>query len=98
MEEEGYNQETSVGVTAASSTIGIVIPPSIPMVVYSSVAGASIGALFLGGVVPGILIGLGQMFVIFMGNKKYHSQKARNLMQACLQEDFWPQDTGTSFS
>ena len=58
MEEEGYSQETSVGVTAASSTIGIVIPPSIPMVVYSSVAGASIGALFLGGVVPGILIGL----------------------------------------
>ena len=55
MEEEGYSQETSVGVTAASSTIGIVIPPSIPMVVYSSVAGASIGALFLGGVVPGIL-------------------------------------------
>lgn len=75
MEEEGYNQETSVGVTAASSTIGIVIPPSIPMVVYSSVAGASIGALFLGGVVPGILIGLGQMFVIFMGNKKYHYPK-----------------------
>lgn len=75
MEEEGYSQETSVGVTAASSTIGIVIPPSIPMVVYSSVAGASIGALFLGGVVPGILIGLGQMFVIFMGNKKYHYPK-----------------------
>ena len=45
------------------------------MVVYSSVAGASIGALFLGGVVPGILIGLGQMFVIFMGNKKYHYPK-----------------------
>lgn len=75
MEEEGYSQETSVGVTAASSTIGIVIPPSIPMVVYSSVAGASIGALFLGGVVPGILVGLGQMFVIFMGNKKYHYPK-----------------------
>ena len=75
MEDEGYTKETSVGVTAASSTIGIIIPPSIPMVVYSSVAGASIGALFLGGVVPGILIGLGQMFVIFMGNKKYHYPK-----------------------
>lgn len=72
MEEEGYPQETAVGVTAASSTVGIVIPPSIPMVVYSSVAGASIGALFLGGVVPGILIGLGQMLVIFLGNKKHH--------------------------
>lgn len=72
MREEGYDEETSVGVTAASSTIGVIIPPSIPMVVYSSVAGASIGALFLGGLVPGILIGLGQMFVIYMGNKTHH--------------------------
>lgn len=81
MEREGYSKETAVGVTAASSTIGIIIPPSIPMVVYSSVAGASIGALFLGGVVPGILIGLGQMAVIFIQNKKYHypSQPAMSL-------------------
>ncbi len=81
MEKEGYSKETAVGVTAASSTIGIIIPPSIPMVVYSSVAGASIGALFLGGVVPGILIGLGQMAVIFIQNKKYHypSQPAMSL-------------------
>lgn len=75
MEKEGYSQETAVGVTAASSTVGVIIPPSIPMVVYSSVAGASIGALFLGGVVPGILIGLGQMIVIFIGNRKYHYPK-----------------------
>ncbi len=53
MIKEGYSKETSVGVTAASSTIGIIVPPSIPMVVYSSVAGASIGALFLGGIVSG---------------------------------------------
>lgn len=83
MEEEGYTKETAVGVTAASSTIGIIIPPSIPMVVYSSVAGASIGALFLGGVVPGILIGLGQMLVIFVQNKKYHfpRQKAKTFQE-----------------
>ena len=79
MEEEGYPQETAVGVTAASSTVGIVIPPSIPMVVYSSVAGASIGALFLGGVVPGILIGLGQMLVIFLGNKKHHYPRQKSM-------------------
>ena len=66
MIEEGFSEETSVGVTAASSTIGIIIPPSIPMVVYSGVANASIGALFLGGVVPGILIGLGQMAVVYI--------------------------------
>lgn len=79
MIKEGYSKETSVGVTAASSTIGIIIPPSIPMVVYSSVAGASIGALFLGGIVPGILIGLGQMFIIWMGNRKYHYPKHERL-------------------
>lgn len=83
MEEEGYTKEVAVGVTAASSTIGIIIPPSIPMVVYSSVAGASIGALFLGGVVPGILIGIGQMLVIFVQNKKYHfpRQKAKTFRE-----------------
>lgn len=69
MIEEGFSEETSVGVTAASSTIGIIIPPSIPMVVYSSVANASIGALFLGGVVPGILIGLGQMSIIYIASR-----------------------------
>ncbi|RGX55521.1 TRAP transporter large permease [Anaerotruncus sp. AF02-27] len=69
MIEEGFSEETSVGVTAASSTIGIIIPPSIPMVVYSSVANASIGELFLGGVIPGILIGLGQMAVVFIASK-----------------------------
>lgn len=72
MEKEGFTKETAVGVTAASSTIGIIIPPSIPMVVYSSVANASIGALFLGGVVPGVLIGLGQMLVVYIYAKKYN--------------------------
>jgi len=64
MEAEGYSKETSVAVTAASSTIGVVIPPSIPMVVYGSTMGVSIAGLFLGGVIPGILVGLGQMLVI----------------------------------
>ena len=72
MEKEGFTKETAVGVTAASSTIGIIIPPSIPMVVYSSVANASIGALFLGGFVPGVLIGLGQMLVVYIYAKKYN--------------------------
>jgi C4-dicarboxylate transporter DctM subunit len=75
MIKEGYSKETSVGVTAASSTIGIIIPPSIPMVIYSSVANASIGALFLGGIVPGILIGLGQMAVVYFVSKKHNYPK-----------------------
>ena len=64
MVEEGYPQETAAGVTIASSTLGVIIPPSIPMVVYSSVASCSISALFMGGIIPGILIGGGQMLVI----------------------------------
>lgn len=75
MIEEGFSEETSVGVTAASSTIGIIIPPSIPMVVYSSVANASIGALFLGGVVPGILIGCGQMAIVYIASRIHHYPK-----------------------
>lgn len=75
MIKEGYSKETAVGVTAASSTIGIIIPPSIPMVIYSSVANASIGALFLGGIVPGILIGLGQMTIVYFVSKKHNYPK-----------------------
>ena len=72
MIKEGYNKETAVGVTAATSTLGIIIPPSIPMVIYSSVAGVSIGSLFLSGVVPGILIGIGMMAVVFYNARKHN--------------------------
>lgn len=75
MMKEGYTKETAVGVTAASSTIGIIIPPSIPMVIYSSVANASIGALFLAGIIPGILIGCGQMAIVYFKAKKHNYKK-----------------------
>lgn len=61
MLKRGYSVETTVAITAASSTMGVIIPPSILMVIYGATAGASIGALFLGGALPGILIGLTQM-------------------------------------
>ncbi|WP_066923012.1 TRAP transporter large permease [Murdochiella massiliensis] len=72
MEKNGYSKEEAVGVTAASSTIGVIIPPSIPMVIYGSLASASVGALFLGGIIPGILIGLAQMFIVHLHAKKYN--------------------------
>lgn len=65
MMKEGYSKEISVATTAASSTIGVIIPPSIPMVIYASLSGASVGGLFLAGVVPGILIGLAMMILIY---------------------------------
>ncbi len=71
MIDTGYDKETAVGVTAASSTIGVIIPPSIPMVVYSGLTSASVAALFIGGMVPGILIGLAMMgIVVWQGRKR----------------------------
>ena len=70
MTKLGYPQEDAVGVTIASSTLGVIIPPSIPMVVYASVAGCSISSLFMGGIIPGILIGIGQMIVIWIMARK----------------------------
>ena len=64
MEKQGYDKGTSVGVTAASSTLGSIIPPSITMVVYSGIANVSTGALFMSGIVPGILLGVAMMLVV----------------------------------
>ncbi len=71
MIKEGYTKAVSVAVTACSSTLGVVIPPSILMVIYGSVANVSIGGLFLGGVIPGILIGFSQMGIIYYQAVKY---------------------------
>ncbi len=61
MVEDGYSPEFSVVVTATSSTIGPVIPPSIMMVLYGVIANVSIAALFLGGIIPGVAVGLALM-------------------------------------
>lgn len=64
MEGRGYRKELAAGITVASSTMGMIIPPSIPMVLYAVVAQESVGKLFLGGVFPGILVGLLQMALV----------------------------------
>lgn len=64
MEKQGFDKGTSVGVTAASSTLGSIIPPSITMVVYAGIANVSTGALFAAGILPGILLGLAMMLVV----------------------------------
>jgi TRAP-type C4-dicarboxylate transport system permease large subunit len=56
MKDHGYNTEFAVGVTAASATVGPIIPPSLPFVIYGMMANTSIGALFLAGIVPGVLM------------------------------------------
>lgn len=70
MVKKGYSKKLTVAVTAISSTIGIVIPPSIPMVVIAGILSISTGKLFLGGIIPGILLGIGQMVVSYFLAKK----------------------------
>ena len=72
MEGQGYPPAASAGITVASSTMGMIIPPSTPMIVYSMISGASVGALFMAGAVPGILIGLTQLIVVFWISHKKH--------------------------
>src|SRR3990172_6146206 len=64
MKEHGYSAEFSVGVTAASATLGPIIPPSLPFVIYGMMANVSIGALFLAGLMPGILLSVLMMLTV----------------------------------
>ncbi len=70
MEKQGYSKGFSAGVTVASSTMGMIIPPSVPMLMYAMVSGASVGKLFLAGVIPGIMIGLSQLALVWYISKK----------------------------
>jgi TRAP-type C4-dicarboxylate transport system permease large subunit len=79
MMEQGYDKETAVGVTAASSTLGSIIPPSILMVVYSGIASCSTGALFLCGMIPGIMLGLAMMAVVVVDGKKKNFPKSERV-------------------
>jgi tripartite ATP-independent transporter DctM subunit len=64
MRDAGYPADFAVGVTAASSTIGPIIPPSLPMVIYGVMAGASIGQLFAAGMIPGLLMAVALMLMV----------------------------------
>ena len=64
MKDHGYSTEFSVGVTAASATLGPIIPPSLPFVIYGMMANVSIGSLFLGGVLPGAVMTLFMMATV----------------------------------
>ena len=66
MTKNGYDEEFSGAVTAASSVIGPIFPPSIPLIIYGSVASVSVDKLFMGGVVPGILMGILLMVLVFV--------------------------------
>lgn len=78
MKDQGYTVEFASALTVASSVIGPVIPPSIPMVLYAALAEVSVGRLFLGGIIPGVLVGVALMvFVRVMAVRKDLPRDAR---------------------
>ncbi|MBN1847897.1 MAG: TRAP transporter large permease [Deltaproteobacteria bacterium] len=78
MKKEGYDDDFAAAVTATSSTIGPIIPPSIPFILYGVLGEVSIASLFLAGLIPGVLLGMGQMGVVWYYSRKRHYPK-RNL-------------------
>ena len=83
MKEAGYDEEVSAAVTATASCMGPIIPPSIPFIMYGVIANVSIGALFLGGVVPGLLLAAGLMFYMYYVAKKrnYPREKTASIKE-----------------
>ena len=75
MHDAGYDDEFSLAVTGASSLVGPIIPPSIPMVVYGTAASVSIGRLFMAGAVPGIIMALIMCIMVYIISKKRGYQK-----------------------
>ncbi|MFC7292752.1 TRAP transporter large permease [Hirschia litorea] len=70
MKDAGYDTDFSVGVTAASSTIGPIIPPSLPLVIYGVMASVSVGELFAAGLVPGVMMAISLMVMVAWISKK----------------------------
>ncbi|MGD8112708.1 TRAP transporter large permease [Vibrio sp. TRT 21S02] len=66
MSKAGYDTPFSAAVTAASSTIGPIIPPSVPMIIVGTLTGISVGQMFLAGAIPGVLLGVGMMITVYI--------------------------------
>ncbi len=71
MEKEGYDRSFSASLSASAGSIGVIIPPSIPFVIYAVVVGASVSDLFIAGIVPGIMMGVAIMIACLIMCRKY---------------------------
>lgn len=93
MAKAGYDKPFAAAVTAASSTVGPMIPPSVPMIIVGSLTGISVGKMFLAGAIPGLLLGLGMMLTTyFLAVRRNYPKGAAFSMRRVLREGkgaFW---------
>ena len=94
MKKEGYDADFSAAITAASSCVGPIIPPSVPMIMAATLTGLSVSKLFVAGILPGVLMGGGMILVSIIISKKRHYPKAeqRATIREILstgKESFW---------
>ncbi|MCF6445386.1 TRAP transporter large permease [Nereida sp. MMG025] len=92
MEKNGYSRKFAAAITAASSVIGPIIPPSGIMIIYAYVMGESVAALFLAGIVPGILVGVGLMVMVRLMADRYDLPKAERIVhvnQTISTREYW---------
>jgi tripartite ATP-independent transporter DctM subunit len=89
MTKRGFDRKFCTAIIASASTIGPVIPPSIPLVIYGSITGTSVGRLFLGGFIPGFLMGIALMIIVYVvsGRRDYPRERRatfRELLDSIL--------------
>ena len=93
MKKEGYDAGFSCAITASSSTVGPIIPPSVPMIIAATLSGLSVGKLFLAGAIPGFMLGAGLMVVVYFISlrKRYPKHPRSSLKQVVLGfiDTFW---------
>lgn len=89
MKDQGYNEEFAASMTIASSIIGPIIPPSIPMVLYGALAEVSVGRLFVGGIVPGLLVALSLMVMVAVIGQRKNFPKDPRVSLAVFIRRFW---------
>jgi tripartite ATP-independent transporter DctM subunit len=88
MKKQGYDADFSAAVTSSSSTIGPIIPPSLPLIIVGTLASVSIGDLFLAGAIPGVILGIGLMIAVYMISVKRKYPKGQRQKMSAIGKSF----------
>jgi C4-dicarboxylate transporter DctM subunit len=91
MKEKQYHSDFAAALTATAGSIGVIIPPSIPFVIYGVVSGVSVGEMFMAGILPGIIIGISLMTLSYRTAKKHNYPKSiiRPSILHAFKDAFW---------